>query len=587
MRLLAVGYMLVLILCFAAATPAQDSILAVAGPASSGLGVVIGQGDILVTSERLGSPLLCDGKNLEPLLSRPVRGISLWKVEPRFAPMLLADKPLPSKSERFLFLTPNPVRVETIEVTTDPVRWQIGGEVWLARSALSIPSGAALIRESDRQVVGLAVNTIDGITVVATADQIRLTCFDAGVVLHAHREKTTGPRILHAWPYSGSSDKEFHLSDMRRLEAWRDVAGLLPTYQSGLVAARDFIYFGDRDGRIFCVDSRQRSLVWSQNLEWPIIFPPVVEGDIVYVTVFGLVLEMKDNSFIFRHRHWAASGVGILYAFDRHSGEIRWRHISGLRASVLPHDDRVYFGGLSGYGALNARTGRSLWIQEKPLKEEEFPFWYVLNPPLDKILPVLAVRMRLREKVPRRVLQASGEVKLLLVDTDDGTVEKTIKLGSVADSYHPFATACYLLPDNSRLVLAVGKLLRGYGLPEGKMLWERSLPGTIVPGSLCSGDQVIVPLDKPAIQSFDMRTGKMLWSFEELTAAPGSLLLHGNTIFFGALDSRIYCLSAQTGKCEWSLECPGGKISGAPVLLNDLLYVAASDGRIYAVSPPR
>ncbi len=583
LRIILSGIMITLLLFSALA---QDSVVPVHSELEAGVGFSIGAGNVLVTSARLGSSISCNEVVLESLGLYPVRGIGLFRLDRLLLPLELAEKAVINSSEEYAFLIPYPIPAETVVQTNDPARSKVTGEAWLVKTSYPVPPGAPLVRESDQLVMGVAIHNIEDTVVAVSVDRIRLCCFDAGLPLARNQRQPTSARIVRNWPYTGFRAREFHLSDLRRLEAWRDIVGLLPTYSTSIVTAGNHFYLGDREGRVFSVDSKKRTLVWSQNLDWPVIFPPVIAGDTLYVTIFGLQLEMQDNSFIFRNRHWSASGVSILYAFNRHTGEIRWRHITGLRSAPIVQDGLVYFGGLGGYGVLKSETGESVWINGNPLTREERPFWYLINAPVGDTIYVVAVKMRLLEKLPQRILLASGEIQLLEVEAKTGAVRSKIKLGKVRDSQHPFATACHLQASENIITIAVGEVLRGYDISNGKLLWEKALPGMLVPGAVGEGNAFFLSTDKPQVQAVDVLTGNPLWNFDGLTGIPGYLLAHDDSIVFGALDSQTYELSAETGECLWSLECPGGKISGGPAYLNNTFLFAASDGRVYVIAPP-
>jgi outer membrane protein assembly factor BamB len=566
------------------ALAAGASVVPVQGPEGAGVGFVIGDGRTLVTSVRLGAPISYADQELPLLVARQARGVSLHRLDQALVPLPLAESAPVGRGEEYRFLTPEAVAVVELRPTNDAARWQLASEAWLAAAAAPVPPGAPLVRTRDNAVVGLAVAIAEGRVVVAPVEGIRMACFDAGIAAPAPGAAAVRPgRVLANWPYGGEANREFKLSDADLLEAWREVAGLLPTYQSSLVAAGPRLYFGDRRGRVYCVDADRRSLIWAQTLGVPVIFPPVVDGDSVYVTVFGLLLEIRDNSFIWRNRHWYASGLSHLYAFNRHTGEIQWRHTAGLRSAPVVAGTRVYFGGLNGYGALDAQTGRPVWLGGEPIGRHERPFWYLVGPPSDGVLPILGLEMGLYEGKDLRRLRIAGAARLLLVEADTGKVRSTRKLGPMPASDHPFAAACgFSLPED-HVTFAVGKTARRYRVSDGALLWERSLSGSVVPGSLVTGSDLVLALDSPAIHCLSGETGREKWQFTRLKAAPGALLQESGAIYAGALDGRIYALAAATGDLAWDTECPGGRISGAPALVNGILYAAASDGRLYAL----
>ena len=401
------------------------------------------------------------------------------------------------------------------------------------------PIGAPLVSLAKSEVIGLAVRTDkQGIIIVGLAN-LKLLCFDAGVELTRSEAAETIPHFLGNWPYGGANASEFRLSDLRTLEEWRDVAGLLPTSQSSLLVADGLLYFGDNSQEFYCVDSERRGLVWSQQLRAPVIFAPALDAARVYATVVSLELEVEAKTVLWTERHWYAQGRSILYAFDRRTGEVRWTHTTGFRTTPLVQEGRVYFGGLTGYGVLEAETGKSVWIQDSPLSRKELPFWYVLGKPTRDTLPVLAVRLRQRMD-PKWILRAEGDTKVLFVEAATGKTQKEIPLPRVPMSDHPFAASAVFSPTLDRVTVAVGNAVRAYRLPEGTLLWERPLAGSVVPGAVLQENRWFLPLDAPGVACINLETGQQEWAFQQMTGAPGALTLQDGTLLFGALDSNLY-----------------------------------------------
>jgi outer membrane protein assembly factor BamB len=578
-------FTIVAMLLFGRALSAAASVVPVQGPEEAGVGFAIGDGRTLVTSAQLGAPISYADQALPLLIARRARGVSLYRLDQALDPLPLAESTMLGRAEEYRFLTPEAVAVQELRPTNDTARWQLTSEAWLAAAPAPVPPGSPLVRTRDNAVVGLAVAVADGRVVVALVEGIRMACFDAGVsapTASAGAAMRPG-RIIANWPFGGQTESESKLSDADLLAAWRDVLGLLPTSQTSLVASGSLLYFGDQQGRVYCVDADRRTLVWIQTLRLPVIFPPVVSGDTVYVSVFGFNLEVRENDFLRTIRHWYASGFSHLYAFDRYTGEIRWRHTAGLRPAPVVAGNRVYFGGLNGYGALDAQTGKPVWLGGDPIRRQEHPRWYLVGPPSDGVLPILGIEMRLYEGREFRALRVAGEVRLLLVEADTGKVRSTPKLGTMPTSDHPFAAACEFSLPEDHITFAVGKTARRYRVSDGALLWERSLPGSVVPGSLLTGSDLVLALDTPAVHCLRAESGSEKWQFTGLKAAPGALLQEDGAIYAGALDGRIYALKAATGDLAWDTECPGGRISGAPALVDGVLYAAASDGRLYAL----
>jgi len=122
------------------------------------------------------------------------------------------------------------------------------------------------------------------------------------------------------------------------------------------------------------------------------------------------------------------------------------------------------------------------------------------------------------------------------------------------------------------------KLKWAFGFPAAEIMWGQP---TVAAG------RVFIGVDTGAVYSLDAATGCVYWSFQSdagvrnaITIAPikgqGSAKY---AVYFGDVKGNVYAVDAASGKSLWQAkveEQPVARITGAPVLYEDRLYVPVS-----------
>lgn len=80
----------------------------------------------------------------------------------------------------------------------------------------------------------------------------------------------------------------------------------------------------------------------------------------------------------------------------------------------------------------------------------------------------------------------------------------------------------------------------------------------------------------------DVTDSKVAWETNRGVPYIPSLLLDGERLFAVNDQGIMTCLNASNGKRVWQKRL-GGNVSASPVLVNDLLYVAAEDGHVFVL----
>lgn len=89
------------------------------------------------------------------------------------------------------------------------------------------------------------------------------------------------------------------------------------------------------------------------------------------------------------------------------------------------------------------------------------------------------------------------------------------------------------------------------------------------------------------VYAFDVRTGRLLWTFETDGEVKGGLAASGGRVFVGSYDNHLYSLNATTGKQLWraaTQERLGnrGRFYSTPAIAYGRVYIGATDGKVYS-----
>ncbi len=128
----------------------------------------------------------------------------------------------------------------------------------------------------------------------------------------------------------------------------------------------------------------------------------------------------------------------------------------------------------------------------------------------------------------------------------------------------------------------------------GDSLWVFPTENDISSSVAVSGGRVFTGPDDGYIYCIDAETGDEVWKtdiyagnvpgiqFEVATwQVRSSPIVVGGSLYVGALNGKVYCLSTSDGKVQWSYQT-GGPIGGSPAYANGMVYIASTDKNLYA-----
>jgi outer membrane protein assembly factor BamB len=80
------------------------------------------------------------------------------------------------------------------------------------------------------------------------------------------------------------------------------------------------------------------------------------------------------------------------------------------------------------------------------------------------------------------------------------------------------------------------------------------------------------------VYAFGARTGDLLWAHSTGSYVYSSAAVWEKKVFVGSWDEKLYALDAATGDEVWAFEA-GGAISGAPTVMDGVVYFATTQGK--------
>jgi len=285
------------------------------------------------------------------------------------------------------------------------------------------------------------------------------------------------------------------------------------------------IYVGSRDGRVVAINSSTQSQQWDYTItpSTTIYTTPIVDGDLVYVGTYnGKILALNTS----------ARGEDLPFPQARY-GEWEWycpienAKSNAIVADLAMSEDALYVASSNGrVYSLDKGSGDENWKRED--------------------IPVLTENAEKLWNSP--VIQGNT----LYVSTFDGHIYAlSAETGELLDWFFKaeagFASSPVIYED----IIYVGSFDRHlYAVKIGSdvPLWK-------------------FPQEKPA--------GNWFWA---------SSIVDEGIVYAGCLDGKLYAIEAKTGEKLWEFDAESPIVS-SPVLMDNLLIVAAESGNVYVINP--
>jgi outer membrane protein assembly factor BamB len=293
------------------------------------------------------------------------------------------------------------------------------------------------------------------------------------------------------------------------------------------------LFVGSSDGRMYSLDANDGNVRWALKTGNAIFSSPAIDSGTVY---FG----STDN---------------IFYAVDADKGTLKWFYETGdpITSSPAVEDGTIYFGSWDGcVYALNSGGG---------LK------WKFKTDGAIYSSPTI------------------GRGKIFIGSADGRVYALDKKTGSAVWAYQ---TEDYVsaTPTLSGRILYVGSWdgnMYALGADDGKIIWKFRTGGGIYSSAAVYNDNVYFGSYDGKLYCLDRTNGMLKWSYVSQASVYHSSPVVANGIVFIGLGykNKVQAFDAATGEYLWSYPT-GASVGATPAISNTNMYIAASDGKIYA-----
>jgi outer membrane protein assembly factor BamB/beta-lactamase regulating signal transducer with metallopeptidase domain len=298
------------------------------------------------------------------------------------------------------------------------------------------------------------------------------------------------------------------------------------------IAAGGVVYFGDDNGAVRAVRSRDGAQLWAHE-HGERVYTPFVDEDCVYFTSkTGLAaIQRSDGKPAWQFDIeggasesggvvWPATNTlfcsgedGFLYALDRHTGKPRWKH--SLIAD-RPADPKGFDGGRARIGKAPARpTGVA--TDGKTVFQSVF-----------------------------------DQSRVVAVDCATGQRSWAFQAGGWIHGSPAVNDQHVFVGSQDRSLYCLDKAT-------GKQVWSFHTQSRIESTPSLADGKVYVPSCDGALYCIDEATGQQVWAFatdpgpNRMHAIYSTPLLTADAVYFAAGEGQIYALDRATGQLIWKL----------------------------------
>jgi outer membrane protein assembly factor BamB len=301
------------------------------------------------------------------------------------------------------------------------------------------------------------------------------------------------------------------------------------------------VYFPSADGRVYCLDVRDGSLVWSFKAEDSFKATPTIAGE-----------------------RLLASGLDhYLYCLNRSDGSLIWKFKSGFEidgaTSVV--DGRVYFGGEDGfYYCLNLDDGSLIYKTQ----------WLGSMEGSSTI-------------VDDRIYVATEQGYLICLQLADGSIIWKARINSDSNSTPAVA-------DGLVYTAAENGIVYCFRQSDGELVWTfKALGGTTKDRSgfwaspIIANGKLYIGSSNNSMYCLTADKGELLWQWRGHAPIWGTAPVIDDRLVFGDKAGWLHVLSAADGRAISELKI-GDNINSTPAVLRGRVYIGAFNGKLYCLN---
>jgi outer membrane protein assembly factor BamB len=293
------------------------------------------------------------------------------------------------------------------------------------------------------------------------------------------------------------------------------------------------LFVGSSDGKLYSLDALTGNMRWAFKTGNAIFSSPTVNTGTVY---FG-------------------SSDHVMYALDAETGNLKWYFETGdpITSSPAVDNGTVYFGSWDGYLYAVSMTGALKWK-------------FKSNGPVYSS-PAVA---------RGKVIFGSSDGKVYALDKETGT-----QLWAFQTDDYVSAT-----PAVSGKTVYVGSWdgnMYAIGIDDGKISWKFRTGAGIYSSAAIADDLLLFGSYDGKVYCLDRGKGMLRWVYASKDSVYHSSPVVANGIAYIGLGykNKVQAFVARTGEYIWSY-ATGASVGATPAISGTNMYIAASDGKIYA-----
>ena len=305
--------------------------------------------------------------------------------------------------------------------------------------------------------------------------------------------------------------------------------------------------------------SESPTLQWSQTLA---MFHSVLRGRKVIWTGTG----WSGQPVLLGDYVFVGSQGGYIYAFDKMSGEIRWRHQADrmYKSSACLYKNRLYIGNVDDhFRCVDLASSELIWK---------------IDTGTDCDSSGVVVEDKLY------VAGESGYLRCL--NPSDGTHHWKTLIGGIGKGTKPGSNGSETSPavaDGEVFAATYDGLLHCVDAKSGESKWTASTGDDTDASAVIVDGLVYAAAEEksPKLFCFDReKKGKEVWSFENSTGWFSTPAVVGEWLYIGGNDGRLYCLNAKSGKERWNYKAPES-IWSSPAVVDGKVIFGCRDPHLY------
>lgn len=392
--------------------------------------------------------------------------------------------------------------------------------------------------------------------------------------------------------------------------------GRVPSAVSEPLFDREMLFFGSINGRFYAFDPlRGETETFWANEGVAFLYAPAANREVVCATAGAVNLSPRArNNFLRQLAAMAArvitanvvvpqvrevvpniSDVGLLYAWDRATGEVKWVYRTRFLGPPKIVGKRVYFAGLGVLGALDVETGQEVWTLPNDKKKDKGKdlTWYHVTYADEQNLFVTAIPVELCMEEQYQVCAAgTGSAQLQRLDLQTGKLKSQTKMTSLNAATTALSASLIYQPEDQTLRSLIGPKIITADLNSGKVSEykkELQVGGKLsTPTAMaCGNGMLYLTADQNLLHAVNAETVADVWSKPfQSRGKMGAPTVVKNRIYVGSSDGYLYCLDAAKGEVVWKAKT-GGTLLAKPVVLDDTIYCVSDEGDIHVIHVPR